>query len=56
MLAVVSFVGGVVCSIQGRFCGDIIRKCFLVGEPGMVSVYLFCPVESGKLHQAEEAH
>jgi hypothetical protein len=23
MLAVVSFVGGVVCSIQDRFCGDI---------------------------------
>jgi hypothetical protein len=23
MLAVVSFVGGVLCSIQGRFCKDI---------------------------------
>jgi hypothetical protein len=45
MLAIVSFVGGVICSTQGRFCGHIIRKCFLVVDPGMVSVCLFCPVD-----------
>jgi hypothetical protein len=31
------------------FCGDIIWKCILVGDPGTVSVCLFCPVESGKV-------
>jgi hypothetical protein len=34
------------CDIRGIFFMGVIRKC-LCGDPGAVSVSLFCPVESG---------
>jgi hypothetical protein len=43
------YVGGVICNIQAVSLWEYNQEMFLVGDPGAVSVCLFCPVESGEL-------